>query len=331
MREIIKASPNPDVTGEFKGSIPNQDRESQDPVSPPLNLSVLAKYIEGFTFKDAEAIIHVRGPNSVMDGIREAENPQLYFAAVYWGDDETDKQEKPIYPKRPLILERDPLLLDEGDFDANGSYNKKNLPENRNAFDFSDEFLGVMNDHPKRLYFDYEFSLPEILTVTPDDFEDNSTTLDNKIGSKITTTIMIMLPLALKVAEPGPGIIKVPEMFKEDAVDLFGREEDDEESIFDSIEIDHLKLSIDLIESFFNGGKLFLEQEPKLFPDGISLSGKKMVLYISGENYEIVKNNLIPPEFRVVFEKSDADITVPRHIGLDNIKFEAKGKYEFQQ
>jgi hypothetical protein len=334
MIAIIKAAPDED-TGKYMGSIPN--KKDND----PLNLSVLTKYIEGFTFTaDTIARMHVRGPSGVIENNQgRDERPTLKFGAEFLWDDPTNKPPKEDIYSGKLELKKEEILIPSSDLNIEKinedriykTYTKKTLPSADISFDISPGFLKVMNHHPQKLYFNYDLGLPDVLTVYPEDFDDDGT-----LQKHITTTIMIMLHLKLFVAGPGPGIIKVPELFKESPDDLFGRESLEEESIFDSIEIDHLKLSIDFIEPFFEGGVLYLEQEgnrKKIFPNGIKLDGIKTVIYISRDENpeinEIIKDNLIAPEFRVVFEEKDKTITVPRNIGLDNIKLEVKGKYEF--
>jgi hypothetical protein len=318
MKTIIKVGPNEE--GEYKGTIPDQ-KKGED----PLNLSVLTKYIEGFSFANAKANLHVRGPRGAID--RLDESPNLYFGAEFVWDDPTGKKSKEDIYEGKLILEKEGIGINEEDLDKEGSYKKEELPHTATSINISPEFVKVMDNHPEKLFFNYNLALPDALTVVPEDFDNP----DGKLQTSITTTMMILLPLKLVVAAPGPGIIRVPEMFDKDSVDLFGRESEEEESIFTSIDIEHLSLSIDFVHSFFKGGRLFLEREGEelLFPDGIILDGEKVEIIISGEEYDILKYNLIPPEFRVVFDKPGNSITVPRNIGFDNIKLEAKGKYKF--
>jgi hypothetical protein len=318
MVEIIKAAPY--ATGDYVGSIPKEGND-------PIDLSMLTDYIKGFTFEDIQSEMHINGPHGVVNNPNLEGELHLTLKAYYLLDDasEFEEHDPPIYDDT-LVLEENPLLLDAGYFDASGSYNKKDLPPGK-PFSFSD----IMDKQPQKLVFIYEIKIPDTIMVTHDLFEDETDIID----SKITVTILIMLPLKLTVNRPGPGRITFPDMF-EDMGDLFGRSNLEEDSILKTLDIDYLKFSIGFTESFFNGGKLFMEKElgegeerSLLFPDGIKLNGKKMAVNISGADFDIIKNNLIVPDLRLIFETPGSTLNVPRNIRLNNIKFEAKGKFEF--
>jgi hypothetical protein len=315
MVNIIKAAPY--ATGDYIGSIPKEGND-------PIDLSVLTDYISGFTFEGIKSELHINGPQGVVNNPNLEGDLHLSLKAYYWWDDinEVNDHDPSIIYDGPLVLEENPLLLDASYFDVNGSYKEKDLPPGR-PFSFSD----ILDEQPKKLVFIYEIKIPDELTVTHDLFEDDSTFID----SKITMTMLIMIPLKLVVANDGPGSITFPDMFK-DVNDLFGRNSIEEDSVFNSLNnIEYLKFTIDFTGSFFNGGKLFIEKEGKelLFPNGIGLNGKSLVLNITGADFETIKNNLIDPDLRLIFEDPGGSLNVPRNIGLTNLKFEAKGKFEF--
>jgi hypothetical protein len=312
MVNAIKAAPN--AVGAYSKRIPAEGKD-------PIDSSILTDYITGFTFENIQSEMHINGPDGVVNSSHVLENPTLSLWAEFWGDSLLEKQKEPIYNDGSLILEEHPVSLADSDFDANGSYNKSTLPPNGKRFNFTK----IMDAQPKNLIFNYEIKIPDTLTVTHDLFEAENTIID----SKITLTILIMLPLKLTVVEDGPGIIKFPDMFGE-MEDLFGRTDIEEDSIFNSLNIEYINFSVDFTGSFFSGGKLFLEKEgqEQLFPNGIDLNGSKIVLNISGADFETIKNNLISPDFRLIFGSPDSMINVPRNIGFTNIKFEARGKFE---
>jgi hypothetical protein len=310
--KIIKAAPN--STGVYTRSIPSEGND-------PIDLSVLKDYISGFSYEDIRAEMHINGPNEAVNNADVEEDPILYFYAEHWKEDPIMSDIVPIYERGPLVLEQTRVSLNNSDFDARGSYKKRALPPNGKPFDFA----RIMNSESKHLIFNYELSLPDTLTVTHDAFLNGDTVMD----SKITVTIYIMIPMKLRVMGDGPGIIRFPDMFG-DMEDLFGRSDVNGDSIFNSLDMDYLRFSIDFTGSFFSGGKLFIEKTGKerLFRNGIGLNGTKIVLNISGADFETIKNNLISPDFRLIFESPNSAINVPRNIGLSNIKFETRGKLE---
>jgi hypothetical protein len=307
--KIINASPN--APGTYMKTIPSEDA--------PIDFSLLSSYMSGFIFDGIQSEIHLNGPNGVIDNMDI--EPSLSLWAEYWQDNST-RETVSIYDDEKLTLEEKPVSLDARDFDANGSYKKNTLPPNGKPFEFSK----IMNAQPKNLIFNYVLKLPPTLTVTHDIFEKENDSADHKI----IATILILFPLNLMVADNGPGIIRFPDMFA-DKKDLFGRNNIEEDSIFTSLNMDYLKLVVGLTGSFFNGGKLFIEEEGKelLFRNGIVLNGNKIAINITDADFTIIKNNLISPDFRLIFERPGFMLKVPRNIRLTNIKFEARDKIEF--
>jgi hypothetical protein len=316
MENIIKAAPN--ATGSYMKRIPGEKED-------PIDLSMLTDYITGFNFGGIKSEMHLNGPDGIVTGLHVDEDPEISLLAKYWWDDPAQARDEPIIAEgTTLRLDEDTVSLNAGDFDINGSYNKSTLPPNGKPFSFS----GILNNQAKKLVFTSQIKLPDTITITRDLFEGKSDTVD----TKITVTILIMLPLKLTVLGDGPGLIKFPDMF-DGAKDLFGRSNLEEDSVFNSqdMNIEYLKFAIDFTDAFFNGGKVFLEKEgnEKLFPNGINLDGKKIVLDVYGADFETIKNNLIDPDLRLIFPNPDSSLNVPRNIGLSNIKVEAKGKFGF--
>jgi hypothetical protein len=315
---IIKSAPGMVGTGIYTKRIPGEDED-------PINLSMLSYYISGFSFSEIKSEFHINGPKGVVSNLNVGENIKLSLWAEYWGKEITDNYNREdIYIEESLILEETPVSLNDRDFDARGSYKKSSLPPNGKHFEFSK----IMEAQPNNLVFNTRMEIPSTITVTHDIFQRE----DSIIDSKITVTIFIMLPLKLTVTGNAPGTIKFPDMF-DGANDLFGRDNLNEDSVFKSLGIEHLKFSIDFTGAFFNGGKFFIEKEGEelLFPNGINLSGKRMELYISGSDLDIIKNNLITPDLRLIFNSPNSMLNVPRNIGLNNFKFEARGKFELSE
>jgi hypothetical protein len=310
--KIIKAAPDSIATGFYEKRIPSVDND-------PIDLSVLTDYITGFSFGDIRSDLHVNGPEGVVVNMEDI--PTLALWADYWNDPHEDHPPMSIYNEGALTMDKHSVSLTASDFNANGSYTKRDLPPNGIPFNFTD----ILEAQPKNLVFSYRVSLPHTLTVTHDLFLEESTIID----SKITVTILIMLPLKLTVKGSGPGMITFPDMF-DGGKDLFGRDSLEEDSVFNSFDIDYLRFSVDFTGTFFRGGKLFIEKagKEKLFPSGITLDGRKFELKVTGADFETIKNNLIDPDLRLIFANPGSMLNVPRNIGLTNIKVEARGKFD---
>lgn len=280
----------------------------------PIDLSMLNKYLSGFTFDDhLSAKIYLSGPFKVF----ENEKPGLDFWA------EHDNGTIPIYQEHWLELDEEPVVIGS-DVLENGSYISDELPKGGNTFDF----LDIINDRPKSLVFQYRVELPSTITVTPDMFESGGKT----INSNVVVTIMIMLPLKLT----GPGEIKFPDMFN-DGRDLFGRNPDKDDSskpeansLLSSLDLDYLRFSINFTEAFFNGGQLNIAKDRTgnnidALSNGIRINGNGIVLDISPEVFETVRNTFIVPNISLSF-KEEGGVTIPRNMGITSVRLEAKGK-----
>jgi hypothetical protein len=293
----------------FGGTFPDKDED-------PINLSSLTEYFEGLNFTKMEAALY-------LSGLEMVEDLNMSIEATYKNADGVSQPPVHIIGNDPgdtlKILKKNIVITDH--LDGNGSYNNEQLPyEGANYFNFKT----ILNDRPEDLVFQYTLELPSKIVVTSDKSYNNASEPHD-----IYATIMLLLHLELTAGEGG-GRIKFPDMFDEDQADLFGRETPEENSIFTSLNVNYIKFDVDFTSPLFTGGKLFIEKDnetykPILFPEGIPLDGSKMSFNIRNKELDLIRNNLISPDFRMEFDQG-GKITIPRNIGVTSVKIEAKGK-----
>jgi hypothetical protein len=282
-----------------------------------FDLSELGKYIEGFTFEGMEARMYISG--SPISGLE----PDLTLHARYNGKDGVLK-EKCLY-KGSFNIDSTPLVLDDN-YITNESYNRKHLPgidDNQPEFILNQKTLrDIFITLPDGLFFGYEIGLGDIVDVYPEYFVDDPDAFDS---SKIAPALLIMLPIHL-TATTDESTISLPNMFG-NMKDLFDR--DKPETLFESMNIKTLTMSIEFLEPFFTGGSLFLdgdkENAPLLFyPNGIKLGGKKTTVDFDKTQRDIVEKQLIKPNIWLKFKEND-EVIVPKKLGVVSIGFEVEG------
>jgi len=319
MKEALSAEL--DGNGNFTGSFPDTTKEE------PIDLSMLNEYLEGFSFKEITAAAYLSGPNKTIEKLSES---RLEITAHYLDADQyLIMEQQPItLEKKHVIIQGNPDYLDKIDKDGNGTYKKEELPPDGNPLI---DFEKIINAMPKDLSFSYKLEdIPPEMPVTPDMFED-----ENDEAHDILATVILLINMELTAGDDvvltngsKGGRIRFPDMFN-GREDLLGRQADEnnkpEDSVFTSLGVSHIGLTIDFSDSFFSGGNLFIEKNPILFPEGIHLDGSKIAINIKNEEFEKIKNNIIHPDFRLEFEKGEK-VTIPRKIGLTSVKIEAKGK-----
>jgi len=281
-----------------------------------IDLSEMHNYLAGgFTFNDLEVKMCMDGPAA--DAINEL-NANLVLDAQY------DTNTKNLY-NDALIVNSEPLNLNNY-LNDNESYKYQHLPGNTSEYDGivdRDAIADIFNTMPADLFFIYKIELDEdkVLTVYPDMFADDS---DNPAeDSKITTTMMIMLPMSLTATgdNDNKSTIFFPDMFGNG--DLFGREEP--EDLFKAADVDYIIMTIDFSGHIFTNGNLFINKDNDLFPHGVNLNGSRIVLYLFNEAIEEIRNKLIIPDIKIKIDK-DGTLNVPKNMGIFNIKFEAKSR-----
>jgi len=327
--EVLQGSNNGVSGGAFTGTFPDIEQDEE-----PINLALLDGFIDGLNImeSDIKASAYLSGPNQTINNndVLQQFNPKVLITAEYSGA----HSPVTIINKDPITLMDKQIDIANDDYyinthvDKNGNkiktYKRNELPPGGN--DFKKEFVNIINDRPSDLVFHYEVKLPETIDVTREMFFNNK---EESVPHNILVNIILLMHMRLTAGADG-GRIMYPGTFDEDH-DLFGRESADEDSIFTSLNVDYINLSVDLPGSFFTGGYLFIEKSdaehtPKLFPQGISLSGRKISRQITQVDFDTIRRNYpIVPDFWLKFAPGEA-ITIPKNIGITSVKIEAKGK-----
>jgi hypothetical protein len=286
------------------GSFPQDQKEGFD-------LSELGRYFDGFTFEGLEAMMYVSGSS-----IRGLE-PELQLWAHY-------KDEPELLYDDFFEIDSAPLVLDDV-YITNDTYHSQHLPgvhDDIPKFEIDKNNLAdIFTVMPENLVFSYVIGLDDIVDVYPHYFDD-STEVDS---SKITPALLIMLPLHMKATRNGSSIT-FPDTFG-DMKDLFDR--DKPETLFNSMDIKTLTMTVNFLESMFTGGSLFLdgdkETTPLLFyPNGVKLERKKMSVDFDKTQRDIIERQLIKPNLWIQFKKNE-EVIIPKHLGLVSIVFEVGG------
>jgi len=288
------------ISDTFEEQFPDKDEK-------PINLSLLDDYFKGFKFNNVEAAAYFSGPVNIFKKIKTSLKIDVRYSTI----------ETTVMKEDPITFEKNQIVIADY-LDAKGAYKKKELPLNgKNPIDF----VTVLNSQPNDLVFHYFIDVSGTDIITPDLFVDNN----EAVSHDIFVTIMLLIHLDLTAGDGG-GRIMFPDMFNKDQKDLLGRKTLEEDSKFTSLNVDYINFTVDFTSQFFTGGKLFIEKdEPILFPNGIPLNGRKISINIRNKELDLIRNKLIPPDFRLEFKPGEK-IVIPKNIGVTSVKIEAKGK-----
>jgi hypothetical protein len=321
LKEALKES-NKD-TDMLEGSFPK-------PGQTPVDLSSMSKFLDGFTFSGIEAKLFLQGPK----GLMEAMEPTLEFQAKY--------ENKAGITEEFSLLELDKVELKHHVYEtlpalppknADGEYVYEDTALPPDGIELSDKFGGLLADSPKNLSFEYTMGLPPFITVTPETF--NNVDNGSSSGHGIHARVLILMPLILEAKDPSGATLDLKEMFKTDGnaktTDLFGRKKDSKTgkptgSIFDDININSLKMSLEFDAELFSGGILKIDEANNLFKDGIPLTGKIINLEAGGPEMKIIQENMIYPHIRLQFPQA-AQLKIPRNLVPVRLDITASGSY----
>jgi len=310
MKKVLNAAKQ---DSEFEGKFPAKEN---------IDLSMLNEYLEGFRISGIKAAAYLSGPDKTINGneLLNAAELSVSIGALY----SQGNKNIPIIKPQEIKLTEESLNINK--YLVNGSYISDELPATSGEIKFEDNFEEIINDMPKDLAFQYKITIPDAITVTQKMFVNVE-----DAAHEITATIMLLMRLELKAGGEGAvdltgggrgGRIIFPDMFN-DQKDLFGREAPGEIPL----DVSYIRFTIDFTDTFFTGGKLFIEDKSSmlLFPDGIDLNGRKITVKITNNQFDIIGDNLITPDFRLEF-KEGGEITIPRNIGVTSVRIEGKGK-----
>jgi len=298
MEAAVKANKNED---NFKGTFPQAG----------FNLSGLKDYLDGdFTFVGLETKIYMNNPVSF--------NMHLELDPQFIGKESME----PLFDD-DFGMDDEPFIL--SDHVEDGYYLSEHLPgiDDVNDSMNDDVIVDIFKKMPNNLFFEYKLNFTDSrLTVIPEMFNDSGE------QSSINMALMIMLPLRLVAVNEGSAVT-LPGMFGNSS-DLFGRKEVDEDgNLLGPIEVKKIKMTIGFLNPIVSGGRLFIDgdrdNEPLLFyPNGIKMSGKRMVMDFNNKQMDIVQANLIKPNFWISLNEGDT-VTVPKKMGLVQVKIEMRG------
>ena len=279
-----------------------------------FDLSALGEYLDGgFTFSDLETKMYMDNPVSF--------DMEMELDTVYTGKKEFEEDGTPVKKlyKGAFSVDKNPFVL--RDHLKDGNYTSQHLPGIIDEKYNDNAIVDVFEKMPASLNFEYIIRLTdEILIISPDMFDNT----DDQ--STINMSLMIMLPLRL-VATDNDSVVRFPKLFEE-STDLFGRDKVYKNSLFESINVDRITMTINFLNPIFSGGHLYIDGykniDPVLFPNGVKLSGKSLIVDFSDKQIETIQSTLIKPNLWIKLNKGNT-VTVPKKMGYTDIKFEMKG------
>jgi hypothetical protein len=279
-----------------------------------FDLSEMNKYLDGgFTFDDLEIKLYMDGPGP--EAINALE-PRLLMEAQY------NNKKRNLY-NDTLFVNSESIKIEDY-LNKKGFYKNKHLPGNISEYEDkieTDTISDIFKTMPADLFFIYSIMVDDgkVLTVYPQTFDNDFGNFND--SSKITTIMMIMLPMSLTATgdNENKSAIYLPDMFGDN--DLFGREKP--ESLNSSIDIDYIKITIDFANQIFSGGHLFINENKDIFPEGIKLNKKKIVINITDEEIKQIGEKLIFPSIKIEID-NDGMIVIPHDMAIIDIKLEMK-------
>jgi hypothetical protein len=286
-----------------RGGALNETEDSDDPS--------IGDVLEDFEFSGVKAWLRIRaGQADILNEFK----PEL---TVTYGESSSLLKNKKITIKEERIgISR---FLDD-----NGKACK--LTEYSSLLDFftdgedvSAEISALLNNRPEDLVFNYELktSTPNI-TVGGTSYNFNTL----KGTSSPQMELFIWVPLEF-TAGAGGGTIKFPDMFDKDE-DLFGRKDDDEDSMLDMIR--SLWLNIELTEGIFSGGEMSISEKLSPYP----LEGNSLKLDVSKGDMDIIKKTMpFAPDIEIKFKPGE-ELKIPKSLGATGISFLADIDYTIE-
>ena len=283
-----------------------------------FDLSQLRKYLYGgFIFDDLEVKIYMDGPNP---GVINALEAKLVMEAEFKGET------RDLYDD-VLFISLEPMKLDDH-LNKAGSYKDPHLPGNTEHNNINgDTTSDIFRTMPDDLFFKYHIVIDDDkkLIVDQGTFADAEDAGEN---SKITTMLMIMLPMTLTATGEYESMsaILFPDMLGHS--DLFGRKSEEERVKTGGI--DYIRVTVDFTNQIFSKGHLFITEnkEDDIFPKGIKLTGKRTVVYAAEEEFKRIQKKLIYPDHIRIELDNGEKVNIPKKTGIVGIKFEMKGLFK---
>ncbi|MDR0455281.1 MAG: hypothetical protein LBH20_01175 [Treponema sp.] len=299
----IKASAKlDDITGKFPDS--------------SFDLSGLNDYLDGgFTFNDLEVKVYMNGPHPETVNMLEAN----LILEAQCGDSEDE-----LYLYNDILFINSVPINPNDYLDENGYYRERHLPgsSDHDGKMNGDAIAEIFRIMPKDLFFKYSIRMGDDkdLIITPEMFSGDIN--DSDENNRISIAIMIMLPMSLVAAgnDDDRSIVSLPDILGDG--DLFGREGPGD--LFSGVDINYVRMTIDISDQIFTKGRLFIDEDRDLFPQGIKLNGKKIALNFTDREFKIIQEKLISPNIAIEIDNGGT-VNIPKTMGIVNINLEIKG------
>ena len=296
----------------------DEDILSGNILDEPINMGdTFGDLMNGFTFAN-DSIEMAMFLAASTGGILDAVTPKLTLNAVF-GEDGTDTV--PLFGDREIVPGTIPVL-------PSGVLWNGGLPGGGIEADMDDFFerIGVIG-LPRYLGFSYEVYLggdDGIIHIYRDMFDDNDD------GDEIRT--MVMMKLALDFQVSAGGYFSLP-LFTNREDDIFGRDAVGE-PLFgnDSLDVRMLMLRLYFDESIFEGTRLHLDANGRLFSEGLALNDGRsgnLEVRIDGNDFDIINRNLIPPDVRIVYPRA-RNVRITRDLLPTRIAIAVSGSYRLE-
>jgi len=306
--------------GSLSGTIPEEE---------PISLyDEVGKYMRGIKLgSNIKGKIFLAGNKGLIDIMQ----PNLELSATWKerinledpDDDDPgnwDERNEVLFSKKLTALDLHQLdgLLPGKNADSHFVYSGAQLPHPNEGMtlDNTTAIIEAFSTLSKDISLTYELAGPPV-TITPAIFD-----IVGEDG--FTALFMMIIPLELKAEE---GAYFMPgDIFGDGDSDIFGRESLDEDSIFTEINVRSLGVKIDFDRTLFRGARLHIDD--LLFPNGLALAdGGSIGVTLSGNDLDIIRDNLIYPEIKIVFPQA-TDIKIPRNFMPTRITIAASASYK---
>jgi hypothetical protein len=268
-----------------------------------IDLSALAQYLNGFTFKGIESYFYIRGPSVFFDLA-----PDVNIGMAFTGKNGNPVKDDLVDISVGVDKNADDPLLTL-DPDKPNEYSGI-LPEKGKI---PLDLKAVLEAWPDDLRFDYK-----IKVANDEIHKDWLDRIDEIKNDPFKIDILLKLPLVLESGQDAN--ISLTDITGDNSEDFLGRTPDsDGDSPLEWIK--SLNLRVDFTADVFTGGELYLDDG--VHPITAPLSGKSLNLKIKDTDLDHI-NRTIPytPKAGIRF-KEGATLELPRDLGISKIHFDA--------
>jgi len=281
----------------------------------PINLGdTLGDLMNGFAFADGSIGLSVflDGAPAILDII----SPMFTLNAVL---DEGGDDKVPLFEDEYLIEGDIPMLPD-------GTSWAGELPSGGLVANMDNFIRRIGGMLPEYLRLSYEVTFDDrIIPIYRYMFDDGGGEEEEEVR------LMVMMKLALDFNVSANASFDLPLFEGEN--DIFGRDYLGD-PLFgdDSIDLRMLMLRLDFDDSIFRGAVLHLDANGRLFPGGLPLNhgdNDHLEVRIAGNDFDIINNNLIPPDVRIVYPQA-RNLTITRNLMPTRIAIAISGSYRLE-